>query len=76
MSLLVLPGCGSTQDETTTGLLENKVPGTAMLTGTVTAPSPFVAAKVYAQNMDKNIIYMVYTGDGDYHGGEQSHGNG
>ena len=66
MGLLLLPGCASTQNETTTGLLENRVPGTATLTGMVTAPTAFEAAKVYAQNMDKNIIYMVYTGDGNY----------
>ena len=66
MGLLLLPGCASTQNEATTGLLKNKVPGTATLTGKVTAPKAFEAAKVYAQNMDKNIIYMVYTGDGNY----------
>ena len=66
MGLLLLPGCASIQNEATTGFLQNKVPGTATLTGKVTAPKAFEAAKVYAQNMDKNIIYMVYTGDGNY----------
>ena len=62
--LLLLAGCASTQDAT--DILENKVPGTATLTGTVTAPSAFQAARVYARNTDKNIIYMVYTGGGRY----------
>ncbi len=66
MGLLLLPGCGSTQNEATTGLLENKVPGTGTLTGKVTAPRAFEAARVYAHNLDKNILYMVYTGDGNY----------
>ena len=64
--LLFLPGCASTQDATANDILENKLPGTAMLTGEVTAPKAFQAAKVYARNTDKNIIYMVYTGGGRY----------
>ncbi len=38
----------------------------AKLSGTVSAPSGFQAAKVYARNIDKNIIYMVYTAAGSY----------
>ncbi len=64
--LLLLPGCASTQDATANDILVNKLPGTAMLTGEVTAPKAFQAAKVYARNTDKNIIYMVYTGGGRY----------
>ncbi|MCH8017573.1 MAG: carboxypeptidase regulatory-like domain-containing protein [Acidobacteria bacterium] len=63
LGLLLLAGCASTQEN---DILENKVPGTAMLTGTVTAPTAFQAARVYARNTDKNIIYMVYTGEGRY----------
>ncbi len=66
MGLLSLPGCGSTQNDATTGLLENKVPGTATLSGKITAPAACEAARMYAQNMDRNVIYMVYTGDGNY----------
>ena len=65
MGLLSLPGCGSTQNDATTGLLENKVPGTATLSGKITAPAACEAARMYAQNMDRNVIYMVYTGDGN-----------
>jgi len=63
LGLLLLAGCASTQEN---DILENKVPGTATLTGTVTAPTAFQAARVYARNTDKNIIYMVYTGEGRY----------
>lgn len=38
----------------------------ATLTGTVSAPKEFTAAKVYARHVDRNIIYMVYTKDGRY----------
>ena len=38
LGLLLLAGCASTQEN---DILENKVPGTATLTGTVTAPRPF-----------------------------------
>jgi hypothetical protein len=44
----------------------NQVPGTGMLSGQVTAPKAFQAAKVYARNLDKGIIYLVYTGGGLY----------
>lgn len=36
------------------------------LSGTVAAPKPFKAAQVYAKNVDKNILYMVYTVGGRY----------
>jgi len=32
----------------------------------VKAPKEFKAAKVYAKNVDKNVVYMVYTEDGHY----------
>ena len=40
--------------------------GTGSLSGSVTAPSDFRAAKVFALNTDKQIQYMVYTAGGDY----------
>lgn len=40
--------------------------GLGALTGKVDAPKPFKAAQVYAENMDKNILYMVYTYGGRY----------
>ena len=38
----------------------------ASLSGTVTAPAEFKAAKVYARHTDRDIIYMVYTAAGQY----------
>jgi hypothetical protein len=46
--------------------LQNQVPGTGMLSGQVTAPTAFQAARVYANNVDLDILYMVYTGEGRY----------
>lgn len=42
------------------------VPGTATLSGTVTAAQPFQAAQVYIRNLDKGIVYMVYTDGGRF----------
>ena len=46
--------------------LKAAVPGTATLSGTVTASQPFTAAQVYIRNVDKGIVYMVYTNGGRY----------
>ena len=46
-------------DETRFG----RVPGTAVMSGSVSGPQKFTAAKVYAKNLDKNMLYMVYTKD-------------
>lgn len=42
------------------------LPGTAAISGTVQAPKPFKAAKVYLMNVDKNVLFMVYTSGGRY----------
>ena len=42
------------------------VPGTGSVSGTVEAPAPFIAAQVYAMNLDEDILYMVYTARGRY----------
>ena len=36
------------------------------LTGTVTAHKEFKAAQVYAWNVERNVMYMVYTSGGSY----------
>ncbi|MBI4463099.1 MAG: carboxypeptidase regulatory-like domain-containing protein [Acidobacteria bacterium] len=36
------------------------------LSGVVEAPKPFQAARIYARNLDNNILYMVYTRGGRY----------
>jgi virginiamycin B lyase len=42
------------------------LPGTATLSGTVQAPTPFKAAQVHLMNVDKNVLFMVYTSGGRY----------
>ncbi len=64
--LLFVLSTAAPYDAVTAYAADNLVPGTGMLTGKVTAPKAFRAAKVYAHNLDKNIIYMVYTGGGHY----------
>ena len=44
----------------------NSLPGTATLSGTVDSPKPFQAAQVYLRNVDKRMLYMVYTSEGQY----------
>ena len=63
LGLLCLLGCG---DAGMIDTQQNRVPGTGMLSGQVTAPTAFQAARVYANNVDRDIIYMVYTGEGRY----------
>jgi virginiamycin B lyase len=40
--------------------------GTASLTGTVDAAKPFKAAQVYIRNVDKRMLYMVFTSAGKF----------
>ena len=42
------------------------IAGMASLTGSITATSPFKAAQVYIRNVDKRILYMVYTNAGRF----------
>ena len=46
--------------------LRAAVPGTATVSGTVTASQPFTAAQVYVRNIDRGIVYMVYTNAGRF----------
>jgi len=40
--------------------------GMGAVTGTVTADKPFKAGRVYLNNLDKHIMYMVYTSGGAF----------
>src|SRR5262245_20313757 len=40
--------------------------GLASLSGTVESTKPFKAAQVYIRNVDKRILYMVYTNAGAF----------
>src|SRR5206468_12676876 len=42
------------------------IAGTAAVSGTVEAPRPFKAAPVHLMNVDKNVLFMVYTSGGGY----------
>jgi virginiamycin B lyase len=42
------------------------VSGTAGLSGTVDSTTPFKAAQVFIRNVDKRILYMVYTNAGQF----------
>ena len=42
------------------------LPGTASLSGTVASTAPFKAAQVSLRNVDKRILYMVYTNAGQF----------
>src|ERR1019366_419872 len=42
------------------------LPGTASVSGTVTASAPFKGAQVYFRNPEKRMTYMVYTGAGQF----------
>src|ERR1700674_1205439 len=42
------------------------LPGMTSLSGTVESAKPFKAAQVYIKNVDKRIMYMVYTSAGQF----------
>ena len=46
--------------------LTNQIAGLGSISGTVKASKGFKAAKVYARNVDKNVVYMVYSEKGRY----------
>jgi virginiamycin B lyase len=43
-----------------------EITGTGSVSGTVAAPVSFQAAQVYIRNLDKDVLYMVYTANGQY----------
>src|SRR6266702_1015029 len=43
-----------------------QIAGTAAVSGIVEAPKPFKAAQVHLLNVDKNVLFMVYTSGGRY----------
>src|SRR5260221_11615092 len=45
---------------------QSELAGLASVSGTVTSPAPFKAAKVYFRNADRRMQYMVYTAGGNY----------
>jgi streptogramin lyase/cytochrome c5 len=43
-----------------------QLPGMATVSGTVQSGTPFKAAQVYIRNVDKRVLYMVYTNAGQF----------
>ena len=43
-----------------------QISGTAAVSGSVEAAKPFTAAQVHFMNVDKNVLFMVYTSGGRY----------
>jgi len=50
----------------TTAVFSQGLENLAGVSGSVTAPAPFQAAKVYLRNTDRRMQYMVYTARGKY----------
>ena len=48
------------------GLQAAPLPELGTLSGKVTAPQAFQGAEVYIRNLDKHVLYMVYTSEGHY----------
>src|SRR5712671_2550968 len=45
---------------------QSELAGLASVSGSVTSPAPFKAAKVYFRNTERRMQYMVYTAGGKY----------
>ena len=57
---------GRTADIPLAGAQDAMIAGTAAVSGVVEAPRPFKAAQVHFMNVDKNVLFMVYTSGGRY----------
>jgi sugar lactone lactonase YvrE/mono/diheme cytochrome c family protein len=57
---------GQTKSDKSAVAGANQMAGLGSISGLVWAPKDFKAAKVFARNIEKNVIYMVYTEDGRY----------
>ena len=70
MSLIAVAGClvvaAFWNVDSSAQQSDGSLSGTASLSGTVTASQPFTAAQVFMRNVDKNILYMVFTTDGQF----------
>ena len=59
-------GVGGRSSATLTAAQATSLSAMGNLSGTVTAARPFKAAQVYLRNVDKRIMYMVYTNAGQF----------
>ena len=51
------------------------LPGYGNLTGSVESATPFKAAQVFIRNVDKHVLYMVYSNAGQFRAGALFPGN-
>ena len=62
-----LPSARRNKSEKSAGAgASSPLAGLGSISGTVKAPKEFKAAKVYFKNVDKNVVYMVFTEGGRY----------
>jgi len=66
VALATAYGLFGTHDSVATAQKAAPLQGLGTVSGTVTAPSPFKAAHVYLHNLDKHVMYMVYTRAGAF----------
>ena len=59
-------GAQSKSEKSAGGGAPAALAGLGSISGTVKAPKEFKAAKVYVKNVDKNVVYMVFTEGGRY----------
>ena len=62
----VVQGIGGWTSATPTTVQAAPLAGTAALSGTVESTAPFKAAQVFIRNVDKRMLYMVYTQAGQF----------
>ena len=62
----VVQGIGGWISATPTTVQAAPLAGTAALSGTVESTAPFKAAQVFIRNVDKRMLYMVYTQAGQF----------
>ena len=66
---IALAGCASRESDSSiedSSSTADSLDGLNRLSGAVSAEAPFAAAYVYARNLDKNVLYTVFTHKGQY----------
>ena len=66
---IALSGCASPESDSSiedSSTTADSLDGLNRLSGAVSAEAPFAAAYVYARNLDKNVLYTVFTHKGQY----------
>lgn len=66
MAALLVLFCGAWLSAHNAAAQSSELSGLASVSGSVTAPVPFKAAKVYFRNVERRMQYMVYTAGGKY----------